>query len=294
MERLIVNSPFKENEKVLKQMKANYAACPAAIKYIKSLNIPDDVVEKEIVTINDFVMDLNHCKHCPGVDKCDKETPRLCTKIVYTDGVVERQLVPCKEYLKYISFRNQFTVRDFPDEWLTSVLKKIDNSAPRAEAIKKYDDFLKGNSTDWIYLIGEEGTGRTYVAANIALDLAGKQKGPIAFVDVPTRFKELAGKKDQAFTDLLAKYTDVPVLVLDDLGNEYKSEFVRETILFPILNARSKAHLFTIITSDFKIDDLCLMYMNNQASKPKVEQIKRIIKKNAGDEINLGDLSIYK
>lgn len=294
MERLIVNSPFKENEKVLKQMKANYLACPAAVKYIKSLKIPDEVVDEQIVKISDFVNDLNHCRHCPGVEKCDKETPRLCTKIVYEDGVVERQIIPCKEYLKYVNFKRQFLVRDFPDEWLTSALKKIDITSQRADVIKKYQDYLKNNNPEWIYLIGEEGTGRTYVAANIALDIAKNNLGPVAFIETPMRFKELASKKDNAFNELLDKYCKVPVLVLDDLGNEFKSDFVRETILFPIINARSKAHLFTIITSDFDINDLATMYTTNAASKPKVEQIKRMLKKNAGKEINLGNLSIYK
>lgn len=295
MERLTVNSLFKDDDKIIKQMKADYYACPAAVKFIKALNIPDDVVEAQIVKINDLVKDINHCRHCPGVDKCDKETPRLVTRIAYEDGVVVRQMVPCKEYLKYINFKRQFIVRDFPDEWLTSALKKIDCTAQRAEVIKRYEEYRKNNEGQWIYLTGEEGTGRTYVAANIALDIAKNERGPIAFLDVPSRFKELASKKDNAaFTELLDKYMNVPVLVLDDLGNEYKSEFVREAILFPILNARSKNHLFTVITSDFSVNDYCLMYQNNASSKPKIEQIKKLFKKNIGEEINLGSLSIYK
>ncbi|MCQ2802487.1 MAG: ATP-binding protein [Bacilli bacterium] len=294
MERLTVNSRFKDEDKVLKKMKADYLACPAAVKYINSLNIPEEIVDKQIVKINDFVSDLNFCRHCPGVDKCDKDTPRLCTKIVYVDGVVERQVVPCKKYLELVKFKKQFLIRDFPEEWMSGTLKKIDNSAPRAEAIKKYQNFFKNNEGESLYIVGEAGTGRSYLAANIALEIARDEKGPIAFIDVPSKFKELGSKKDEAFTSLIDKYLKVPVLVLDDLGNEYKSDYVRETILFPIINARSKAHLFTIITSDFSIDDICLMYQTNQASKPKVEQIKRIMKKTFGNEINLGSVSIYE
>lgn len=294
MERLILNSHFKEDEKVLKQMKADYLACPAAVKYVKSLNIPDEIVDKEIVKINDFVSDLNFCRHCRGIQECDKSTPRLCTKIVYVDGVVERQVVPCKKYLEFVNFKRQFLFRDFPEDWLNSSLKKIDNSSQRAEAVKKYQNFYKDGEGEFLYIVGEVGTGRSFLAANIAIQIAREEKGPIAFIDVPTRFKELGSKKDQAFTELMDKYTKVPVLVLDDLGNEYKSDFVRETILFPIINARSKAHLFTIITSDFSIDDICLMYQTNQASKPKVDQIKRILKKSFGEEINLGSVSVYK
>lgn len=289
-----MNSPFKQNEKVLKDMKDLYLSNASAVKYIKSLNIPDELVDAEIVKINDFVCDLNYCRNCPGVDKCNKATPRLCTKIIYEEGIVERQLVPCKEYLKLINFKKQFIVRDFPEDWLSSSLKKIDGNSARLEVIKKYQENIKNPEPKWIYLTGEEGTGRTFVAANIAIDIARNNLGPVAFIDVASRFKELQSKKDDAFNELLEKYMNAPVLVLDDLGNEYKSDFVREAILFPILNARSKSHLFTIITSDFNLDDFALMYTTNAASKPKVEQIKRLIKKNIDEEINLGTVSVYK
>lgn len=295
MERLRVNSHFEEDENLLKKMRADYHNCPAAIKYIKSLKIPEDKVEEDIVKIYDFVSDLNFCKKCPGVANCNKDTPRLCTKIVYQDGVISRELVPCKEYLKQIKFRNQFIIRDFDDSWLTSDLKKIDHTNERKATIIKYNEILKGTSaTPWIYIMGEPGTGRTFLAANIALDIAKKEKGPICFIDTPSRFKEIASKKDnEQFNQLVERYSTVPVLVMDDLGNEYKSDFIRESILFPILNARSKAHLLTIITSDFDIADVTTMYLTNQASKPKVEQIKRLLKRNCGSEINQGELSLY-
>ena len=294
MERLIPTYHFEEDEKLLRQMKEEYLACPAAVKYIRSLGIPEDLIDQEIVKIYDMVSDLNYCKKCPGFDKCAKTTPRLVTKIVYKEGVISREIVPCKEYLKAVKFRNQFIVRDFPDEWLSSELKRIDKTPQRKEVVEKYMSFEKGESTQWIYIMGEPGTGRTFLAANIGLDIARKEKGPIAFIDAPFRFKEISSKKDNnVFNELLEKYQTVPVLIIDDLGNEYKSDFVRESILFPILNARAKAHLFTIITSDFNISEISTMYLTNKASEPKCEQIKRLMKRACGKEISLGDLGVY-
>lgn len=294
MERLTPNYLFEEDQQLLKEMLTAYYNCPAAVKYIKSLNIPDDLAEQEIVKIYDLVQDLNYCKKCPGFNNCQKSTPHLVTKIIYQDGVISREIVPCKEYLKVVKFRNQFIVRDFPDEWLSSELKKIDATKERKEIIAKYNAINKGEDSGWIYIMGEAGTGRTFVAANITLDIAKNEKGPIAFIDASYRFKELQSKKDNdAFNTLLEKYQNAPVLVIDDLGNEFKSDFVRESILFPILNYRSRNHLFTIITSDFDINDISTMYLTNQASKPKCEQIKRLLKRCCGKEFNLGNLSVY-
>ena len=258
MERLTATYHFNDDDKLLKKMKEEFLACPAAVRYIRSLHIPEEKIDDEIVKIYDLVSDLNFCKKCPGVEKCNKDTPRLCTKIVYQDGVVSRELVPCKEYLKATKFKAQFIVRDFADDWLASELKKIDNTKERAQIIEKYHSILKGESkSEWIYIMGEAGTGRSFVAANIAIDVAKKEKGPVAYIDAPYRFKELQNTKDPAaFNALIEKYSNVPVLIIDDLGNEFKSDYVRETILFPILSNRAKAHALTIITSDFDINDV--------------------------------------
>ena len=295
MERLIPNYHFEEDQNALKQMKTAFLECPAAVRAIRALKIPEEVIDQEIVKIYDFVSDINFCKKCPGVNACNKDTPRLCTKIVYQDGIVSRELVPCKKYLDFIKFRGQFTVRDFDDSWLNFDIKKLDRTTQRLEVIQKFNSIINGELENaWLYISGEAGTGRTFVAANLAIEIAKKEKGPVAFIDVPYRFKELQGTKDNdAFNKLIEKYSQVPVLILDDLGNEYKSDFVRESILFPILNNRAKAHLFTIITSDFSITDFSTMYLTNQASKPKVEQIKRLLRRMCQKEINLGDLSVY-
>lgn len=286
MERLTTDIIFEEDQSLLQEMKQNLLSCPSALKYIRSLGIPEDKIDEYIVKINDFVMDTQFCKKCPGLNRCNKSTPRLVTKIVYKNGIVSRELVPCKEYLKAVKFRGEFTIRDFDDSWLESDLKTMDKNKDRREVVEKYLKYTLGESDEWLFICGEPGSGRSFLAATIAIDIAKKEKGPVAFLDVPTRFKELASTKDnELFNQIIDKYIKVPVLVLDDLGNEYKSDFVRESILFPIINGRAKNHLLTIITSDFNINDIATMYLTGPASKPKVEQIKRLLKRVCGKEL---------
>ena len=97
MEKLkIKNLPaYDTDEKLLEDMKKAYLACPQAIKYCNELGIPADKIDENIVKIYDFVSDINYCKKCPGVKKCAKNNPLLCTKIVYSHGEVDRQMVPC-------------------------------------------------------------------------------------------------------------------------------------------------------------------------------------------------------
>lgn len=297
MEKLKVNLNVESDDELLELMKEEYYRCPQAIKYCNDLGIPPEKIEENIVKIFDFVSDINYCKKCPGVKKCAKQNPLLCTKIVYTHGEIDRQLVPCKELLKDIAFKNQFVIRDFDEEWLDSSLRTIDRNNGRDLALAKYRNFLKVKDNSWIYLTGSKNSGRSYFAAALTSDAARRERGPICFLNSTLRLRELNdlgyGKRKEEFEKKLSAYSNIPILVLDDFGNEFKTDFVRDAILFPILSTRASKKLLTIFTSDFNIEEIETLYSNTKAGAIRAKQIANLIKSQCGEEINLGDISIY-
>ena len=172
--------------------------------------------------IYDFVRDVNYCRKCPGIKKCKKDNAYLNTKITYNYGVVDTQLIPCKEILKRVSFERQFLARDFPDEWLDLVIGDVDKSKPKAEALDIYMKYLRDDDNSWLYLQGGIGTGKSYFAAALVIDLAKrsttlKGKSPICFINSSKRFLELNDlnkQKSDDFKKKLELYSTVPVLVL--------------------------------------------------------------------------------
>ena len=94
---------------------------------------------------------------------------------------------------------------------------------------------------------------------------------------------------------MLDQYCNIPILVLDDFGNEFKNEYVRDTIVLPILLARSKKKLFTIITTDFSFSEIAILYdlSKSKAGQIKSEQLERTLKGACPNVFDLGDLSIY-
>lgn len=297
MEKLKVNIKVDSDDELLEKMKEMYRSCPQAIKYCNDLNIPPEKIDENIVKIYDFVNDINYCNKCPGVKKCAKQNPLLCTKIIYSHGEVDRQLVPCKELLKQIAFKNQFVVRDFEEDWLDSTLRSIDRNAGRDLALAKYRDFVKTKDNSWIYLTGSKNSGRSFFAAALTVDSARRERGPICFLNSTLRLRELNdlgyGKRKEEFDKKLELYSNVPILVLDDFGNEFKTDFVRDAILFPILSTRAGKRLLTIFTSDFNINEVETLYSNTKAGAIRAKQIARLIKSMCKEEINLGEISIY-
>lgn len=295
MEKINITGFAPENE-IIEKMKDAYLHCPQAIKYLTSIGVDEETALKNITKVNDFVNDCNYCSNCPGMKKCQKNNPLLCVKIVNHNGFLDRQLVPCKEYLKFMTFKKQYIVSDFEQDWFEADLNSLDKTKERAKAIKVLSDYTKGISNEWVYLIGGQGTGRSYLATAMSTYLAKKEQGPICFINASKRFKELNDnnyKDTEKFEKILNIYSTVPVLIIDDFGNEVKNDVVRDGVLFQILNARAAKRLFTIFTSDFSIDEIVDMYSTTKAVTPRANQIGKIIKNFVKEEINLGDISLY-
>ena len=296
MEKLKVNMVIDEDQEILNKMKEAYLGCPTAVKYINELGIPEDKVDSNITKIYDFVSDINYCRACPGINNCHKNNPMLCTKIVYSNGVVDRQLIPCRKFLDRMAFEKQFAIRDFDEKWLDVNLKDLDSSKTRSAALAKYVNFVKEGNNDWIYLTGGPNSGRSYLAAALATDAARRYLGPVCFINCSQRIRELNDinfKDKEDFQKKLDTLCNCKVLVLDDFGNEFKTDFIRDAIIFQIISYRATKKLFTIVTSDFSINDVVTLYSTSKAGEVRAKQIGNLIKSVSGKEINLGDLSIY-
>ena len=295
----VKNLNIKSDDSLIEQMKEALYACEGAYKFLKSLGMSDEVMEENITKIYDFVRDVNYCRKCPGIKKCKKDNAYLNTKITYNYGVVDTQLIPCKEILKRVSFERQFLVRDFPDEWLDLVMGDIDKSKPKTEAMNVYMGYLQNKDNSWLYLQGGIGTGKSYFASALAIDLAKrsiKGKSPICFINSSKRFLELSDlnkQKSDEFKKKLELYSTVPVLVIDDFGNEFKNDFIRDAIVKEIITTRCNKKLFTIFTSNFSLDEIEVLYSTSNSGAIMSKQIVKTIRAMCNKEINLGDLKLY-
>ena len=298
MERLKVEENITVSDRFMKQIEDSIFENGVAYKYCRSLGLSDEQIRENAAKIYDFSEDVKNCKNCKGLKYCNKEPKFLVTNITYEDGVVDRNILPCKKYLEQINFKKRFVVIDFPEEYFDNhISRDISNvkSKAKTDVLRKYRlCALEKKSNEWIYIKGDMSTGKSFYAATLCVDAArNKAFESISFIDVPERFKELtdlAFQKSPKFSEMLDKIKNSEMLVLDDFGNEYRSDFVRENILFPILSYRGKNKLFTIITSNYSIEDICTMYSTNAASKPKIEQIRQLLNLMAKEEITLPSL----
>lgn len=131
------------------------------------------------------------------------------------------------------------------------------------KAVEKVEEYLKnwdenrelGRS---LYLSGDVGTGKTHLAVAVMNELIRKRRVPSLFVTVPELLDNLRGAYMVPGRDLdewMEAVKNADLLVLDDLGSEKPTDWVRERI-FVIVNHRYREALPTIFTSNIGPKDL--------------------------------------
>ena len=127
---------------------------------------------------------------------------------------------------------------------------------PEMAMAKRYIDQWEQmrQSATGLILWGPVGTGKTYIAACIANALLDK-----AVPVMMTSFGRILGGMPGITTGELNRYIDsfnsFDLLVIDDLGTERETEFAMEQV-YNVIDARYRAHLPMIITTNLKLSDL--------------------------------------
>jgi len=267
------------------------------IEKLHNIGLTNELIVKNISRLYEFIMDECYCANCPGLDKCEKENPHLSFKVSYQNENIVKEMVPCKKIVKEMILQKSFINSDFSYDWFKNSLKTMDHTGQRLKAFEIYNAYLKNNEFSWLYLTGEKDTGRSYFAATLAIDYAKKTKKSVAFINAKERFSELNAyyyKQIQDYYDVMNKFMTCPLLVIDDFGDELKSDVIRDEIVLKLLAYRAENKLMTIFTSKYSINDIVDMYNKSNYAKEKALTIGRLIKKCAKNEIKLGAIPIYR
>lgn len=295
VKKILISNDLDQFKK--KELKALYSD-PLMNKYLDELNIDEKLVDEYLDIFLDISDDLHYCESCPGLDKCQKKNPYLLIKPIIDNEYIERKMVFCPKMTQKRELENRFLVRDFTFDWVGKLLENdLDLCEARVLIINKCLDIETDNLLEWIYLYGSSRLGKSYIIAMLVQDLLKKNiETKCAFLNCPIRIKELndlSFTNKEAFNELLKKYMNVDYLVLDDFGNEYKNEYIRDTIIYPLLSYRAKENKPVYITSHYSIKDLVSLYGINSLGKIKAQSLGDLIKTMSKKEIHLEGVKIY-
>ncbi|MEC6749066.1 primosomal protein DnaI [Marinilactibacillus sp. XAAS-LB27] len=141
-------------------------------------------------------------------------------------------------------------------------IDQFDSTPGRNKAVEEaydfIDQFLENPETfqQGLYLYGKFGVGKTFLLGAIAHELS-KQGHPSTLVHFPTFAVEMKNSIGQNTTEeKLSALKNAKILMIDDIGADSMSSWIRDDILGVVLQHRMQEQLPTFFTSNFDMAHL--------------------------------------
>lgn len=148
------------------------------------------------------------------------------------------------------------------------ILDDIDAGESKAEAVRLGWSLRR----EGFYLTGANGIGKTFYAVALANKRFESEHKTTLFVFWPD-FVQNAKRFEKESYRMISQVKHAKYLIIDDLGQEFRSDYVRDEILNPIITYRLEKGLNTIITSNYEIDELYALYTRHEIDSKKVKSI---------------------
>lgn len=183
----------------------------------------------------------------------------------------ERHRTRVAELLERSGIKQRFTRRTF-ENFVTDTAERkraYDTARTYAENFERH--VVEGGG---LYIEGTFGTGKTHLAAAIALYLIEQERRVIFKTadDLFRDIKETFDKDDGSEQKILARYKECDLLIVDDLGKEQATDWTTAQ-LYAILNDRYENQRPVIITTNFNENGLIAMESPRNVGEHRIRAI---------------------
>ncbi|BAD77006.1 MULTISPECIES: primosomal protein DnaI [Geobacillus thermoleovorans group] len=286
LQRLLGNQRFKQR---YEQMKRYILEHPDVQPFLRAheRQLSADAVDRSLMKLYEFIEQHGNCRQCPGLERCNNMLPGYHPNLVVNGGRIDVEYDRCPKKVQHDERKRQESLIQsmfMPREILRASLSDVDlNDDGRIKAIRFAERFVAeyepGKKMKGLYLHGSFGVGKTYLLAAIANELAKRNVSSL-IVYVPELFRELKHSlQDQTMNEKLDYIKKVPVLMLDDLGAEAMSSWVRDDVFGPILQYRMFENLPTFFTSNFDMQQLAHHLTYSQRGEEEKVKAARIMER---------------
>lgn len=262
----LTNRPgFKERFYGLRKQVTTHKDVQAFLQANRDI-IDDNMIDRSLMKLHEFIDQSKNCEDCPSLSECKNLIQGYYPKLIIQGKSIDLQYDKCITKEKYDERKKHESLIKsmyIPKDILNAQFDTIDfemNEPSRLQAIKYAQDFVEqynnGKNPKALYFYGPFGVGKTYILGAIANELATHRVASM-LVYVPEFMRELKGSfQDNSIDDKLDAVKKIPVLMLDDLGAESMSSWMRDDILGTILQYRMLENLPTFFSSNFNFEQL--------------------------------------
>lgn len=223
-------------------------------------SISPEMIENSISKLNEFAREVDlQKKGEPG------QNPGFKPALFLNYNYIDVTYIPTKEYYDNQEKQQQRNLLDnrmmsadvreatLKEYYLTSDSRKL-LLAEVNEFIAEYK--MNPFRAQGLYISGSFGVGKTYLLGALANALVKLNKR-VTMIHYPTFTTEIKSTfADNSTQKVITEVKSVDVLIIDDIGAEANTVWVRDEVLTPIIEYRMKESLPTFFSSNFNMSEV--------------------------------------
>lgn len=240
------------------------------INFIRNNNLTKEDVEDNLEKFYQFYISkdsLLNIEHRP--------------KLFFNNNEVNILYQETEEYKQKVAnskTTNKIKTEFVPKRVLTYTFENLSRNKEKGilatEVIKVCKSILNNQTRRGIYIYGPTGTGKTYLMGCIYNYFKQNGREP-AILYYPEFIRKIKSKISNNSYDLyIDLIRDEEILIIDDIGAENITEFIRDEVLGPIINHREAEKLPTFFSSNLSIDDLSELLSNGRTTVDKTKALR--------------------
>lgn len=279
----VTDEMLKDREKLANLLLQN----SLVLDFLKSNELSNEVVKKYPYRFKGWLENISKCEGCKGLKDCKQPVEGEIQYLVF-DGILKLEPKLCKyakEDKNKRAHLSNFWINQMPEDNYNVMLSSIEliNDDISNLMSNVLDNIQDENETKGLYIHGAVGVGKTYVACGVA-NYYAKNGKTVCFINVPKWISTMKGLIYDSFSfeRQIEMMNKASIVVLDDIGAESVTPWVRDELLFPILNERMNNSKKTFFTSNDDFETLQIHFSHTSQlgeEKLKAERIMERIKK---------------
>lgn len=257
-------------------------------------------IEDNLILLCSYYSKKSFCLECDGLMCCKQAIVGYHPYLVQSNNRVVLEYEPCKYQKinqKEIDKKNNLVLVSctFDNYNFDNVFQTPERKNVLGKIKKVYEAVSKGEKTKGLYIHGSYGNGKSYLLAYLAHRLVQINKKVVFayYPDLVRQIKSSIGSGD--LEDYIEELKEAECLILDDIGGEQNTDFIRDEVLGAILQERMMKGLLTCMTSNLPPKMLRdhLSNGNREIDDLKAARICERIN-NLMDSISLDDTTNYR
>ena len=257
-------------------------ADPRVASFIQEHGLSQDQIKRSLPKFNQFLVECRKVKEGDVTYIAKGYEPILTMNEGYAD-VTYKETRQLKEQQEQQAISKRINLLSLPQSYrkITFADIALDDVA-RVDTFEILVDFVANYPSPdqkGLYIYGDMGVGKSFMLAAMAHELSETKKVATTIIHYPSFAIDVRnGIKDNSVKEQIDAVKEAEFLVLDDIGAEQFSSWIRDDVLQVILQYRMIEELPTFFTSNYSFADLEAKLSNGRQGD-ETWQAKRVMER---------------